>query len=997
MEKRYHYALLLFFLVHIIGLLQAQDSFGGRISVPAGYAFPDCESPLNARIGLTGSSFILVNWDEPKDAYGVYSYELRYRESGAQSWKTAYLNRRMGFEIQHLQPEHGYEIELRRICSHEPELFSPWAKLGVCWTLSEGDYRSNSSEVCGWLTEAEFGEVSPGRVQITWNGPAATNSSYRYQIRYRYTQNGTTSNWVEAFVVIGNEFLLANLQNIATYEFEIRLVWGGQGQYPTDYCNWLKVGAVSIYGGDVNDEEPGPEITLPPFDCGDTFVGITADPSNALASAGPGDVFNINGFPVLLMSVSGGNGVFSGQGLVPLPFGQQTVQVSFSGVNVNASKQIWSGSLIATSDDPGNYPDFTIDTISIGVDICIPPVQADGFDENGIHSATGQPWDERGFNQNGEYVRQPPYPGWQAGDTTSLYHDPNGFNAQGIHAITGTLYNENNCSQQGFDPNGQPCNPEGPGPYYWLTGQHTSPTQAGIALASQVQGILEPILIDTWNLYLGRATDSLTAVQSRCNGIRDEMDNILLALGYERSFIFGENDQYFGEGMSANFTAEPKPLGLNIVRNAQHETLEEQHVELWHCDTALMKLQCSRDFIIAQLQSNAIDELAAGMLEQIQRFSPEDAATYSDSLNLVAWVQGIVADRIKQHCNIGSEGIGAISPLQNEGKGWRKSPLLPSRILASPAEGPGMLLASLEEEGQALLQSFELEQEDISFLFQQGFEYIGGVHRAYYLEALARKKAAAPPSGNNLLPVVVEKELFGRTYKIYLDNITFSPQGATMDAYFILEIPTSGDRLVFRALNVPFGPTGASVDTRLELGTDVRIRLSNAASLTIKGSPDTYVAWDCEGFAGMGIDAEIEFCREYVVPLDTSSLEPLPEPERVRAYFTADMPAWGEFIAQLDFDPFAINGLEDIKWEVYNAWLDFSESASPANIAFPINYGSPFVNAAGQASPLWKGFYLQELSVTLPDNLTAQTAGQQGGTGASVTISVSDVIIDDRG
>ncbi|MCB9297248.1 MAG: fibronectin type III domain-containing protein [Lewinellaceae bacterium] len=1002
MKKRLRCFLKLVFFFFLASFAQAQSAHNKPIPAPGGTSFPECEVPANARVGKIGSTYVSLEWDEPEDAYGKYSYQLRFREAGSFSWKTIEVRRRQGVMVQHLLPGRSYEIELRRVCSSELQLFSEWAGVGVTRTTSGGNNRSLPNEVCNALTEGIFAEISSDAVAIAWDGPTASEGAYWYQIRYRYTQEGTTTGWVEESVREGSYLLVPELENGATYEFEIRLLWGeGEREGEAIFtCEWISIGDLSINGGEVDDEEPAPPITLPTFECGDNFTGVYADPRTSLSSADPGDVFNINGFPLLLTEVTGGGGYFSGEGIVPLPFNQRTVKVSFSGIIVNNSGQVVSGTLTGISDDPANHPDLTLDTISIGGGICIPPQQSEGFDANGIHSATGQPWDENGFGANGQYVQQPPYPGWSPGDPYDSSYDPNGFDSDGIHTITGTEYNENGCNQQGFDADGQPCDPSGPGPYYWMTpAGNEPPTQAGIILAEQVEEDIRPMLIDAWNLYLGRANDSITVNRAACDAIRGEMNNLMTVLGYDRSFIFGQNDQYFAEGMSELFTAEPKPLALNIARDPQHEELEDKHVALWHCDTALMKFICSRDFINAQLQSAAVDAKVADLLDQISHFSEEDAATYSDPNNLIAWIQGIVTNEIKQACNIGSSGSGGVGlvPFPGGKPGQNREAWASIRPDLSPDADMSLLLADLGEEKAALLQSLELEEEDISFLFRQGFQQIGGVGRAFYLEALAKRQAMLPPAGGNLLPVVVEKEILGRVYKIYLDNITFTTQGATLDAYFVLEIPTTGDRLVFKALGIPFGPTGMTVDTRLELGTNVSIRINNAARLNILGTADTYVEWDCEGFAGMGLDAEIEFCREYIVPLD-SELEVKPEPERAKAYFTVQMPAWGEFIAQLNFDDFAITGLEDIKWQVHNARLDFSESQTPSDIAFPANYGSPFVSAAGQPSPLWKGFYLEELTVTLPDNLTAQEMGQQqGGTGASVTISVQDVIIDDRG
>ena len=102
------------------------------------------------------------------------------------------------------------------------------------------------------------------------------------------------------------------------------------------------------------------------------------------------------------------------------------------------------------------------------------------------------------------------------------------------------------------------------------------------------------------------------------------------------------------------------------------------------------------------------------------------------------------------------------------------------------------------------------------------------------------------------------------------------------------------------------------------------------------------------------------------------------------------MPTWGEVVVDIDITPFAVSKYDEIKWEIHDAKIDFSDSANPSGMVFPEGYQSPFVNN-GVVSKLWKGFYLGELSVTIPKSLTG------GDTGTATTIAVNNVIIDDMG
>src|SRR5690606_23531880 len=72
-----------------------------------------------------------------------------------------------------------------------------------------------------------------------------------------------------------------------------------------------------------------------------------------------------------------------------------------------------------------------------------------------------------GFDVNGQYIKDPPYPGYKEGDPYDPNFDPCGFQANGIHRETGTLYNPDGCSRDSIDAQGQPCELDCV-PYYWL-------------------------------------------------------------------------------------------------------------------------------------------------------------------------------------------------------------------------------------------------------------------------------------------------------------------------------------------------------------------------------------------------------------------------------------------------------------------------------------------------------------------------------------------------
>lgn len=716
-----------------------------------------------------------------------------------------------------------------------------------------------------------------------------------------------------------------------------------------------------------------------------------------------GDIVKIADFEMALVEVNHNSGTqsYSGTAIIPIPFGGKQLNVSYSNIKVNNKKEVFSGTATGIADTPGyDIMDELPAPITIGGGICIPPPPHEGYwDENSLYQPGGLPYDENGFNQQGQYTIQPPYPGYQEGDPYDPNYDPNGFDNDGNHVSTGTPYNENGCNQAGMDEDGQPCDSSGSGPYYWLNeNEELGPaTTEGTAYEDQIApDSLRRWIIDGLNEIKAGYEAEAQILRDECAGLKTRMIELQESLGFHRMFIFGPEDEYINEGLHMEFMHEPLPLSVNVERDPDALELETKHISLYHKDKELFVFLRKIDIINTELEDPSLDVSENELREKMQRFTQEqiDAFNADHSAAIRAWV--------KDEMNTKIEDI--YSSLYGADTGMNDAPadqmLSPSSSPSSTPYTTGLLAAgALSDEDMSQLMSEALNidtDEDFRFQYKQGWEEINGVHRAHILKRIAnkRKEGFFPPTdpGNNLntnVPVEVEKEVLGQTYTLLLDNIRFTPSNAIMDAYLVLELPNEQE-IAFGTQNVEFTPSGPSSVSRLSLATDIEIRLSNAALLTIKGSEDTYVAFDCEGFDGMGIDAGVEFCRRYLTPLDPVTYEPLVDTtERVSVDFTAEMPAWGEFIVEVNIDPFAVTGKEDVAWVVNRAVFDFSETENAENIIFPENYSSPFVHN-GHASNLWKGFYLQELSVHLPDELT-------GGETDGSTVGVQNVIIDDRG
>ena len=293
--------------------------------------------------------------------------------------------------------------------------------------------------------------------------------------------------------------------------------------------------------------------------------------------------------------------------------------------------------------------------------------------------------------------------------------------------------------------------------------------------------------------------------------------------------------------------------------------------------------------------------------------------------------------------------------------------------------------------GFAFADRAEMIRYELNVQFKQGVRIIQGVHRAHFLAKLAELKESVVDTSaqaSNLLPISVTNYIGGLQYTVLLDDIRFDPiNGATLSAFLILEDPDSGQKLVFEAYNMSFGVGGTDGST-LTLASTVTIRVSNAAKLILEAG-QTFVDWDCEGFAGMGVGGKVELCRDFITPLNESTLEPLPDPERFSVDFTTYVTEWLDAVVTVDAGAFAITKHEGIKWQLNDIIIDLSDQQTPGFTPTE-GYASQHYDRQGGFSPLWRGFYMANLSATLPNDFSTSVDSM-------VTVSVRDVLIDGTG
>jgi hypothetical protein len=239
------------------------------------------------------------------------------------------------------------------------------------------------------------------------------------------------------------------------------------------------------------------------------------------------------------------------------------------------------------------------------------------------------------------------------------------------------------------------------------------------------------------------------------------------------------------------------------------------------------------------------------------------------------------------------------------------------------------------------------------------------------------------------LPVGVVKTGGALDYSILVDRITTTTQGSILDVYVSIAFP-QGDRLAFHG-KIPLSKEGGIAgNAKVFLVGDHNLKLGGKTLVTIKGSKNTYVEFDCGGFKGMSIEALIQFSRDLIIPEDEKGNAIKDPDQRVKVSFTSYVQSLNDLMVGVNIPAFQVNGLDGFGFKVTEAFLDWSDLANPPGIEFPKDYPSPFVQA-GQPL-LWQGFYLQRLEVRFPPSFTKKEGDQ-----SRIVLGVEKMILDDQG
>ncbi|RJE71217.1 hypothetical protein BGP76_08680 [Reichenbachiella sp. MSK19-1] len=273
---------------------------------------------------------------------------------------------------------------------------------------------------------------------------------------------------------------------------------------------------------------------------------------------------------------------------------------------------------------------------------------------------------------------------------------------------------------------------------------------------------------------------------------------------------------------------------------------------------------------------------------------------------------------------------------------------------------------------------------------------------AVYDEVLASNRFVKFLDKNALmeLPVGIKKTIGALDYTILIEKVEAYPEYSLLYASMCFESPKMG-KIHFRGEGIKFSKKGGIVgDGTLYLVGDYStlskesMDRADKTQFIIKGTNDkTYVEFDCDGFKSFSLDASMVFSNEILQPEDANG--EIIESENAKADFTTTVTDWNDLLVEVSVTPFQVKGLKDVSFSISRAVLDFSDTRNMPGVTFPADYVQQSSYHQSGTPELWRGVYIQNLTIALPHQF--DTARADGKTGKRIKLMGNNMLIDDMG
>ncbi len=222
-----------------------------------------------------------------------------------------------------------------------------------------------------------------------------------------------------------------------------------------------------------------------------------------------------------------------------------------------------------------------------------------------------------------------------------------------------------------------------------------------------------------------------------------------------------------------------------------------------------------------------------------------------------------------------------------------------------------------------------------------------------------------------------------RGHNLFLSALRETGEGVFADLVFSVLTPED-QVLHFTRQNVRIAGLGTEL-CHLQMWLEEEVNTDDTEfPITIRGSMDldsaSYVEFSCEGFERFQLLCEYRFPSGMLIPVT-------PGQDRVRAVFRLTSSELGSFIGSVTVDPFEINGVDDVRFEIREAIIDYSTGENHASMLDAIDPAWPAAIRQRYGDLTWRGFFMKALSISLPESLS-------GSGNDRITIAVEDLIAD---
>jgi len=272
-------------------------------------------------------------------------------------------------------------------------------------------------------------------------------------------------------------------------------------------------------------------------------------------------------------------------------------------------------------------------------------------------------------------------------------------------------------------------------------------------------------------------------------------------------------------------------------------------------------------------------------------------------------------------------------------------------------------------------------------------------------------------------PVVLADTISNVPIAIVFDDLRLYPDYAQLAVFIRMELPqrkigaaagssagnTAGGtsdyvELFFGTPNLRFSHDGGIIgDALVGLYSDTPIGLDNPSKFGLilrswhqYGSGGhtqdlgTYVRIDCDGFVELGLEADVLFSRDWIVPVNAAAVPNTNPNQRVTGHIQTVVDDWQNILVEISLPDFAPTSFPDIAFNLSTAVFDFSDFRNSPNVVFPPGYAAQNLLPANPT--LWRGVYIKNLAVTLPQQIRrkgCQTTPTDGG-------STGMLLLDDQ-